>query len=182
MKAAQWFSNFRAKQRRNARRRFLTEVAVIIHINKTGQAVLPALAVLPELVAHLEKEFPQIRPRITLSAPEASDYPCSVSFEPETIGDKQVLAVIKRLKKHKGQGTKVIGYRRGRGLIWWPQRKETQNPKIMWQFMNPEKKLEFPPLPPAATDSAKESGDVGTPPGEGASKFLGKAGSPSSPR
>jgi hypothetical protein len=164
VKAAQWFINSRAKQRRNARHRLLTEFVVTININKTGQAVLPALAVLPELVDHLQKEFPQIQPRITLSAHQASDYPCHVSFEPETVGDKQVLAVIKRLEKNKGRGTKVIGYRRGRGFIWWPQRKESQDLEVMWQFMHPDKKREFPPVSPVVNDNAQGSDDIGVPP------------------
>ncbi|WP_424348020.1 hypothetical protein [Kocuria sp. CH-021] len=156
-RATEWAQSMRAKQRRAARRKLLPELNLIISINKAQHAVLPALAVLPELIDHLKEEFPQIRPYVILDCAD-SDFPCTIHFAPDTINDKLALVTIKYITKTTIEGNPFIGYRRRPARISWTQRKIYSDYWSLWEFMNPG---EPNPMKRAGTAvTAKEQLDI----------------------
>lgn len=136
-RATEWAQSMRAKQRRAARRKLLPELNLIISINKARRSVLPALAVLPELIEHLNEKFPQIRPYVILDCAD-SNLPCEIHFAPDTINDKLVLATIKYITNtEKIEEKPFIGHRRRPARLSWTQRKIYFDYWLLWEFMNP---------------------------------------------
>lgn len=134
-----------ARHLRKTRRHMLAEYQITVSVNRTWNAVMPALAVLPELITHLEKKFPQVRIRVCLDGAQAADFPCIVDFGSETLKEKHVLAVAKHLKTQSGNVPQLVGYRKRPGIITWDQRKVLADEIALWEFTHPDQRKNFPP-------------------------------------